>query len=138
MEVRTLRQPVSVLLVEDNALIALDVRETLQEAGFDLVGPFSTYAAALNALERFEPEFCVLDLELDGTRSTPFGPGEEGRRLLTILNSRKVATVVYSGHANRQPAIRELHSNVVLVDKLETPARVVAALKALRDKRAAT
>ena len=59
----------TVLLVEDNMLIALDTEDALLEAGVRTVVIAATADAALARLERARPDFAVLDFNLGGETS---------------------------------------------------------------------
>jgi AmiR/NasT family two-component response regulator len=39
-----------VLLVEDEAIVAMDLQDELQEAGYAVAGPFDTCAAAMHVI----------------------------------------------------------------------------------------
>jgi PAS domain S-box-containing protein len=54
----------SILVVEDEVLIALDIGQILAEAGFDVVGPASSAAQALDLIRRDGCEAAVLDVNL--------------------------------------------------------------------------
>lgn len=54
----------SIMVVEDEALIALDLAMTLEEMGADVCGPFGTVAAALCCCEGVDA--AVLDVDLHG------------------------------------------------------------------------
>ena len=62
----------SILLVEDEAIIALDMEMTLEENGYTVLGPFKSEAQALGALADEVPAVAVLDINL-GTTETSFG-----------------------------------------------------------------
>jgi DNA-binding response OmpR family regulator len=57
------RQP-RVLLVEDEALVALMIQETLAEFGFDVLGPVATVSEALAAARDQCIDAAVLDINL--------------------------------------------------------------------------
>ena len=54
----------SILLVEDNLLIALETESTLLDLGAESVEVVSTVSAALDLLRSFRPDFAVLDYNL--------------------------------------------------------------------------
>src|SRR5262245_4440747 len=58
--------PPSVLLVEDNAIIAMDTEEMLRSLGVELVVTASTVSQALAAIEEQPPVFALLDVNLGG------------------------------------------------------------------------
>jgi DNA-binding response OmpR family regulator len=49
------------LLLEDEAVIAMDLEQSLTEIGFEVVGPFRRSSDALAALERTAVDLAVLD-----------------------------------------------------------------------------
>jgi PAS domain S-box-containing protein len=53
-----------VLLVEDEALVALMIQETLAEFGFDVIGPVGTVSEALAAARQQRIDAAVLDINL--------------------------------------------------------------------------
>ena len=57
-----------VLIVEDEALIALMLADSLEDGGHDVVGPAATMAEALALCETTSPELALLDINLrDGS-----------------------------------------------------------------------
>jgi len=83
-----------VLILEDEALIGLNLRDDLQDAGYRVEGPFTTCAAALSWLETATPDTAVLDAALKD------GPC---RAIAQELTRRKVPFLIYSGyHEDRQ------------------------------------
>ena len=120
-----------VLVVEDQALIAEELRLVLSAGGYDRVDLCSTYEEALTRLRRKSPDACVLDLDLGRPTLVAAAPGEEGRRLLALLGTRKVPTVVYTAHSKVQPGLAQLHGRYRIVDKTAPAETVLASLEAL-------
>ena len=60
---------VRVLLVEDEALVGLDLKKTLEKAGYETLGPLATVAAALAVISSTKPDAALLDLDLSGEKS---------------------------------------------------------------------
>ncbi len=58
------KQATKVLVVEDEMFIALDLSATLQEAGFDVMGPFHDSHSALDAINMSPPDAALLDVNL--------------------------------------------------------------------------
>jgi DNA-binding response OmpR family regulator len=77
-----------VLLVEDQALVSMLVEAELIDAGYTIVGPFSTCAAAMAWLDHDTPDLAVLDLQLRD------GPCTE---LALELQARNVGFAIFSG-----------------------------------------
>ncbi len=83
-----------VLILEDEALIGLNLRDDLQDAGYRVEGPFTTCAAALEWLQTATPDTAILDAALKD------GPC---RAIAQELTRRKVPFLIYSGyHEDRQ------------------------------------
>lgn len=59
-----------VLVVEDEMIIAMDLSATLEEAGFDVIGPFHDSSAALGALQKDVPDAALLDVNLGKSGTT--------------------------------------------------------------------
>ncbi len=84
----------SVLILEDEALIALDLHDELRDAGYEVAGPFTTCAAALSWLQTATPDTAILDAALKD------GPC---RAIAQELTHREVPFLIYSGyHEDRQ------------------------------------
>jgi CheY-like chemotaxis protein len=60
-----------ILVVEDEALVAMLVEDALLDAGAIVLGPVATVAEALALLVQETPDVAVLDLNLAGETSTP-------------------------------------------------------------------
>jgi len=79
----------SVLILEDEYILADDARRVLQRAGAKVLGPFGSALEALTAVERSKPDCAVLDLNL-GT-GPDFGPAR-------ALRAYGVPVVFFSGY----------------------------------------
>ena len=58
------RPPIRVLIAEDEALIRLDLKEMLQEEGFDVVAEVSDGATAVRLARELRPDLAILDLKM--------------------------------------------------------------------------
>ena len=78
-----------VLLVEDEALVAMMIQETLAEFGFQVIGPVSTASEALSSARESHVDAAVLDINLgDGLVYT----------VAEILSKRGVPFVFVTGY----------------------------------------
>jgi CheY-like chemotaxis protein len=59
------------LLVEDEALVAMELEDMISGLGGETVGPFGRVADALEALGREQVDGAVLDVRLDGDTTFP-------------------------------------------------------------------
>jgi CheY-like chemotaxis protein len=109
----------TILVVEDEALVAMLVEDALLDAGATVLGPAATVSEALALLERepAPPHAAVLDLNLAGETSTP---------VADVLASRGVPFVVATGYgASGLPAG---HAQVPVLAKPYDPDELTAAL----------
>jgi PAS domain S-box-containing protein len=79
-----------VLLVEDDALLALSMKEVLEEAGLRVIGPAATADRALNLIARAPPDFGLLDVNLGAETS------ERVAQELTRMGVRFACVSAYS------------------------------------------
>jgi DNA-binding NarL/FixJ family response regulator len=79
-----------VLLMEDNALVAMDVEASLRDFGCEVIGPFDSAAGAIAAVKTEKPQVAVLDINLNGHPSF---------ELADALALAEVPFVFLSGHS---------------------------------------
>ncbi len=86
-----------ILVVEDNALLALDLTQALQADGFEILGPAMTVGQALNLIQRGGCDAAVLDLNLRG---------ETSEAIAQALLARSIPFITMTGYTSTQrPAI---------------------------------
>jgi DNA-binding response OmpR family regulator len=100
----------SVLIVEDELLVAMDYEELLRHEGCTVLGPAGRRARALALLEHARPDAAILDLNLAGERSTP---------VAEALEALAVPFVIVTGYGDRM-----LHEPALLrAPRLEKPVK---------------
>ncbi len=82
-----------VLVVEDNALLGLDIAQQLTNAGFEVVGPAISVAKALRLVVEKSCDVAVLDVNLGSETSEP---------VALELRARGTPFVVLSGYSSEQ------------------------------------
>jgi two-component SAPR family response regulator len=112
------KKKISVLIVEDSALIAIDVEALVQNAGYCVLGPVNSVGAAFALLENHEPDIALLDINL-GT-SNVFD-------LADFLVERNTRLIFLSGHSGDM--LPEAHRHWRLIGKPFLPEEVLKALK---------
>ena len=111
----------TVLVVEDELLIAMDIVDELSAAGFRPLGPFATLSQAIESLDTEMPECAVLDLRLRDGESYP---------LADILTARRVPLVFHSGHASGR-MLRERYSEAIVCAKPALSSQISSAVAEL-------
>ncbi len=80
-----------VLIVEDDALIALDVSAALVSAGFDVCGMVASEDEAIHQSRLVHPDFAVVDISLS--------PGD-GRAVARVLSADHTAVLFATGQCD--------------------------------------
>jgi CheY-like chemotaxis protein len=100
-----------VLIVEDEAIVALLLSTGLKNDGWEIIGPASNLEAAYKLLaDGAVPDAAVLDINLDGTPIYP---------LARVLQARNVPFLFFSGYS--APILEPNFKDVKLIGK---PTRV--------------
>lgn len=60
-----------VLIVEDDAVQAVDMEFAFEDAGYEVVGPVNTVSGALDLIERHRPTMAALDVQLRRETTVP-------------------------------------------------------------------
>jgi AmiR/NasT family two-component response regulator len=58
--------PTRVLIAEDEAIIRLDLKETLEEEGYEVVGETGRGDEAIELVKQLEPDVAILDIKMPG------------------------------------------------------------------------
>jgi DNA-binding response OmpR family regulator len=110
-----------VLVLEDEALIALNIQDELQDDGYAVAGPFTTCLAALEWLGTATPAMAILDATLsDGSCND----------VAAELHQRKVPFLIYSGHQEQHHLLAEF-PHLTWIEKPAPPAVLVRACQQL-------
>src|ERR1043166_3279449 len=58
--------PVRVVIAEDEAIIRLDLKETLEEEGYEVVGETGRGDEAVTLVRDLQPDLAILDIRMPG------------------------------------------------------------------------
>lgn len=100
----------TILLVEDEALIAMEIEMSLETFGANVYGPVPDLAEAVAAAETRRFDAAVLDIDLGGDDVFP---------VARILQRRRVPFLFHTGHGLR----RELEQDFPEVPVCKKPMR---------------
>jgi two-component system, response regulator PdtaR len=86
---------IRVVIAEDEAIIRLDLRETLEEEGYDVVGESGRGDHALELVRQLKPDIAILDIKMphmDGLEAARIITAERicGVLMLTAFSQREV------------------------------------------------
>jgi CheY-like chemotaxis protein len=106
-----------VLIVEDEALVALDIARQLTEAGLTVVGPAVSIAGALQLIEKVGCDAAVLDINLGCETSEP---------IAQELRTKNIPFVILTGYATS--AAVPSYYGAPVISKPARPAELIATL----------
>lgn len=111
----------TVLVVEDEVLVALDIADMLSAAGATVVGPCTSLAQAQQAAQTAEADLAILDIDLGGHEVFPAAK---------LLQARGIPFVFYTGKPDRD-ALRTEFAGIPVCVKPTSPERLIATLAGL-------
>ena len=77
--------PIRVVIAEDEAIIRLDLKETLEEEGYEVVGQTGRGDEAVKLVEDLQPDLAILDVKM---------PGMDGLEAAGQISAGKQAAVL--------------------------------------------
>ena len=78
-------QPTRVVIAEDEAIIRLDLKELLQEEGYDVVAETGRGDEAVELIRDHKPDLAILDIKM---------PGMDGLEAAAQVNSERICPVL--------------------------------------------
>jgi len=109
----------TVLVVEDEFIIALDVSETVKDLGYALEGPYADKARAFHAIEDSLPDCAILDV---------FTADGEVYPLADALTEAGVPIIFHSGHVTPSE-VRERYPEAWACAKPCSPDKLIDVLQ---------
>jgi CheY-like chemotaxis protein len=113
---------VTVLVVEDDFIVAFDMQSLLEEQGARVLGPAATLAEARELLAREAPSIAVLDVNLNGEFVFP---------LTDDLRARKVPFVFATAYADDERVFPEGDRSAPRLAKPVLPNVLIGQLRRL-------
>lgn len=108
----------TVMIVEDELFVALDLESIVDETGFAPAGPYETVADTLAAIDRGLPACAILDVRLLDGEVFPAADR---------LRDAGVPLIFHSGHADEQH-LRHRYPLAQICPKPSSPSRLRQAL----------
>ena len=76
---------IRVVIAEDEAIIRLDLRETLEEEGYEVIGDAGRGDVALELIRELKPDLAILDVKM---------PGMDGLEVARMIGDEKICGVL--------------------------------------------
>lgn len=109
----------TVLIVEDELLIAMDLQFHLEDSGWLVIGPVGTVRGALQLLNKQSPAVALLDVNLGSETVT---------EVAEVLRDRNIPFAVASAYERPELIGGEVLAGAPNVGKPTTAARLLPAL----------
>lgn len=116
-----------VLLAEDEAIIAMDLKSMLESWGFNVEATFRTGEDLLRFAQADDPEILIMDIFLEGYMDGVTAAKE-------VLKTNKIPVVFLTGEADFDPKKLEIGGKYELLTKPFTKEDLKAALKKVLSK----
>jgi two-component system, response regulator PdtaR len=89
---------IRVVIAEDEAIIRLDLRETLEEEGYDVVGETGRGDDAVTLVRDLRPDLAILDIKM---------PGIDGLEAARIITAERICGVLMLTAFSQREVIEE-------------------------------
>ncbi len=114
----------TVLLAEDEAFLALDLHDSLEEAGARVIGPVASLSDALAAADAQTFDAAILDIDLQGKEVMP---------VASILADRQIPFLFHTAHGHLAHFAPDF-AQVPICSKPTDPGRLIRVLRELLDR----
>ena len=94
----TADQPTRVVIAEDEAIIRLDLKELLEEEGYEVVGETGRGDEAVELARTLNPDLAILDIKM---------PGMDGLAAARIINAEKLCGVLVLTAFSQREVVEE-------------------------------
>jgi len=90
--------PLRVVIAEDEAIIRMDLRESLEDEGYEVVGETGRGDAVLDLVRRTEPDLAILDIKM---------PGADGLEAARTINAERLCGVLMLTAFSQREVVEE-------------------------------
>ncbi|MCA0902733.1 response regulator [Qipengyuania aquimaris] len=113
------RQPLRILVAEDELIVGYDLCDTVSEAGYLVEGPYDDLSSAMLAYQKNKPDIAILDVQLGDGIVYP---------LAEQMMAEDVQVIFHSGQITPAQVI-ERFPNATALSKPCPPAEVIHSVQ---------
>jgi response regulator NasT len=125
------------VIAEDEAIIRLDLKETLEEEGYDVVGETGRGDEAVDLVRRLEPDLAILDIKMpgmDGLDAARAISAERGAAVLILTAFSQRDLIEQARDAGALAYLVKPFQKSELIPAVEVALGRFAEMKALADE----
>ena len=100
-----MNKPIRVVIAEDEAIIRLDLKESLEAEGYAVIGETGRGDEAIDLVRMLEPDLIILDIKM---------PGMNGIDAAKVISDEGLAAVILLSAFSQQDLIKEASNAGVL------------------------
>lgn len=108
-----------ILVAEDEPLVAHDLCDTVEAAGFIVEGPFHDAGAAMRAFEAHKPDLAILDINLAGGTAYSLAERMMAQDVPVIFHSGEVTSAEVRALYPRASALSKPCPPSVILDTVQ-------------------
>jgi CheY-like chemotaxis protein len=108
----------SVLIVEDDLLIALEISQFAEGEGYTVVGPETSVDASIRALTQHKIDLALLDVKLGGELVFPIAEDLDAKGIPYIFLTSYLAAAIPAQHRHR-PLVNKPYSPELLLAQMQ-------------------
>jgi len=109
----------SIMIVEDDPFIAMDLEDTFEAEGYIILGPFADVESGLEFLKNDVPDFAMLDYNLGRETSIPLARTLQKQGIPYVFLSGQAEQVVMSHDILARPVIAKPFVPEQLIELVE-------------------
>jgi response regulator NasT len=126
-----------VVIAEDEAIIRLDLRETLEEEGYDVVGETGRGDEAVTLVKELQPDVAILDIKmpgLDGLSAAREIAGERRAAVLILTAFSQRDLIERARDAGAMAYLVKPYERTDLIPAIEVALARFSEMRALHDQ----
>lgn len=108
-----------ILVAEDEPIVAHDLCDTVEEAGFAVEGPFTDPSSAMLAFQKHKPDLAILDINLAGGTAYSLAERMMAEDVPVIFHSGQVTSDEVQAMYPKASALAKPCPPSVMIDTLQ-------------------